>query len=131
MPRLMFDPEQYDRVPTRALRNDNVAEGVNLRFDEAGRTEQDLDEDVAEAFIETDLIRYDLVRFEEADEAGLDEIGELLEGTVDEVAAAIDDGEYDDRLDEVERRERQTEERVGVLDTIEDRRDETVGAEEA
>lgn len=48
-----------------------------------------------------------------------DEVDALLEGTVDEVADALETGEYDDRLDDIESRD----DRQGVADAIDDRRD--------
>lgn len=53
-----------------------------------------------------------------ADEGG-DDIDELLDGTVAEVADALDTGEYDGRLDEIEARD----DRQGVQDAVEDRRE--------
>lgn len=49
-----------------------------------------------------------------------DDIDQLLDGTVDEVDDALEAGDYDDRLDEIEDRA----DRQGVVDAVDDRREE-------
>lgn len=60
---------------------------------------------------------------ETADEEVPQDVRDLLEGTVGDVEAALASGEFDDRLDALERGERQGENRKGVRAAIRARRD--------
>lgn len=92
-----------------------------LHFDDAGRTD-DIDDDVADAYAE----EYDDLRLlGQSDQAGVDDVGELLAGTVGDIRDAIQAGEYDDRLDEVAQREAAGDDRKGVQEAIKERRDES------
>lgn len=61
---------------------------------------------------------------EDGDETETDEIDDLLDGTIPEIEEALASGDYDDRLDEVEQREDAGEDRSGVQEAIDNRRDE-------
>ena len=53
-----------------------------------------------------------------------DELAELLDGTIGEVENALETGEYDDILDELETLEEDGEGRKGVFSAIDERREE-------
>jgi hypothetical protein len=53
-----------------------------------------------------------------------DELAELLDGTIGEVENALETGEYDDVLDELETLEEDGEGRKGVFSAIDERREE-------
>lgn len=91
-------------------------------------TTYDVPKDAVDEFLDRPGWRRpeDVDEGEESDdqaEEAQDEVDELLEGTNDEVADALETGEYDDRLDDIE--ERAT--RSGVQDAVDDRRDELEG----
>lgn len=91
---------------------DNVEQGEEFTADEAvGRSFSDflepIDEDAEETIPE--------------DAAG--DIDELLDGTVEEVRDALESGDYDGRLDELEAREADGQDRNGVYNAIDDRRE--------
>lgn len=117
MTRIVVNPED-DRVTTRRLRNEAITDQT-VTFDSAGVSEQDLDDEVAEQFAE----ELDNVVLEsEVDDAELDEVAQLLTGTVDEISEAIEGGAFDDRLNEISRREQQGDERTTVQEAVEQRR---------
>jgi hypothetical protein len=53
-----------------------------------------------------------------------DELAELLDGTIGEIEDALETGEYDDVLDELETLEEDGEGRKGVFSAIDERREE-------
>ena len=57
-------------------------------------------------------------------DVGEDELAELLDGTIGEVEDALETGEYDDILDELEALEEDGEGRKGVFSAIDERREE-------
>lgn len=117
MPHVVIDPEN-DRVTTRELYDAEITD-QRITFDDAGRSEQDLDDDVADAFVD----EYDALLFEsDVDETELDDLAELLSGTVGEITDAITSGEHDDQLDELERREDRGDDRQTVHEAVERRR---------
>lgn len=118
MPRLVIDPVKQDQITTSELYNDDITDR-RITFGADGVSEQDLDDDVAEQFVEA----YDALELESnVDDEQIDELAELLAGTVDDVRDALESGEYDDELDALEQREREGDERTTVFDAIEQRR---------
>lgn len=124
MPRLILDPDEGPPT-TRELYDDDIAD-ERLHFDEAGRT-GDLDESVVAAYDEADV---PVRRYEASDEDDVDPVADLLSGTVDEVRDRIEDGEFDDRLDDVLDREGRGDDRVGVREAVEQRQRGTSAPEE-
>ena len=53
-----------------------------------------------------------------------DELADVLDGTIGEVEEALETGDYDDVLDELEALEEDGEDRTGVYSAIDDRREE-------
>lgn len=124
MPRLIIDPEARDDTGTRRVRNQDIWRGT-VEFDADTGASQDLDNDVAEQFAD----RYESFLLEsEADQAPeeappLDDLDAVLDGTVDEAEDDLETGEYDDRLDELNSREAARDDRQGVHQAIDRRRE--------
>lgn len=87
--------------------------------DERYEVGSDVDRDVAERLVEAFDPLYIEEDTDDDSDADTDEIDELLDGTVEDVRDALESGDYDDRLDEIEDRA----DRQGVVDAADDRRE--------
>lgn len=85
--------------------------------DEYYEVGSDVDREVAERLVEA----FDPLYIEEDtdDDSDADEIDDLLAGTVEDVRDALESGDYDDQLDEVE----DGADRAGVENAVDDRRE--------
>lgn len=119
MPRLVVNPDA-DRVTTRELRNEEITDKT-ITFDERGVSEQELDADDVDEFVE----QYpSLERESNVDDSQIDDVAQLLAGTVDEIREMIETGAYDEQLDAIAQREQAGDGRTTVFGAVERRRDE-------
>lgn len=116
-----------ERSGWRAVRDPEADEYFTIASDEHGREGDDIDREVAERLADAHG-PLSIVEDEDGDSPAADEaadrVDELLDGTVPDVREALEDGEFDDRLDELESRESDRQGRDGVQEAIETRRDE-------
>lgn len=132
MTRLIIDPEARPHTGTRRYRNQEIWSGT-VEFDAETGASQDLDDDIAEQFAErydTFLLESEVTQSDLEDAPPLAELDAVLDGTVDEVREELESGEYDDHLDELAEREAARQDRQGVTQAIERRRDARADQEE-
>lgn len=122
MARIAIDPDAREHVRTDELRDESIWGGT-VTFDPETGTSQEVDDDVAQQFVD----EYDGLRLaseiDEGDAPPVDELEAVLSGTVGEVEDALETGDYDDRLDALEAHERDGADRTTVYEAIDDRRD--------
>lgn len=122
MARIAIDPDAREHVRTDELRDESIWGGT-VTFDPETGTSQEVDDDVAQQFVD----EYDGLRLaseiDEGDAPPVDELEAVLSGTVAEVEDALETGDYDDRLDALEAHERDGADRTTVYEAIDDRRD--------
>lgn len=121
MKRIVISPDAREHVRTVRRRDASIWDGT-VEFDATG-TSKELPDEVADEFVDTynDTFSHEGA----ADDAPpVDELAVALDGTVDEVEAAIESGEYDERLGALEAQEQAGADRKTVYEAVEARRHE-------